>query len=115
MNSSLREPGPKRPRVVKMAACRSVLARDDKPGAAVDELTSRFEMSGMTCGLANQVQDDLAHVVEPPVRPALDRPPGSDQVFALYREASQGQPQATSRRSLEFRSVIRGPTRRLNL
>ena len=47
MNSSLREPGPKRPRVVKMAACRSVLARDDKPGAAVDELTSRFEMSGI--------------------------------------------------------------------
>src|SRR5215475_6943485 len=63
------------------------------PLLAVDELACRVEVTGVAGGLTDHMQDDLAHVVEPPAAKCVVRPPGrravqgrggNDRVGTLY-------------------------------
>jgi DNA-binding transcriptional LysR family regulator len=51
------------------------------PGAAVEQLAGRVEVPRVGRGLGDDVQDDLAHVLQPPV-PEVLRPPGRRRVQA---------------------------------
>src|SRR5215475_8722146 len=46
------------------------------PLLAVDELACRVEVTGVAGGLTDHMQDDLAHVIEPPAAKRVVRPPG---------------------------------------
>src|SRR5262245_59624801 len=59
-----------------LVVCRCHSLGQDKPLSAVDELTRRVEMTGVTGGLRNHVQHNLPQRVKPPVAEEFGRPPG---------------------------------------
>jgi len=73
-------------RLAALAAALALAARDPglvraHPGTAVEQLAGGVEVPGVGRGLGDEVQDDLAHVLQPPVLEIL-RPPGRRRVQA---------------------------------
>jgi DNA-binding transcriptional LysR family regulator len=78
------------------------------PGAAVEQLAGRVEVPGVGRGLGDDVQDDLAHVLQPPVLEVL-RPAGRRRVQA---EAGQRRVRSRDLPPVEVEDGLGGLVRR---